>query len=300
MKVLVTGGAGDIGGSVVAALLPKHEVSILDRVPSERHPELQFLDVDLQDPKRTASLIRGFDIVVHLAALPDARSGTQDEILRVNNACTFNVLEAVRGNGIPRVVYGSSESASGYGTQTVSLRPDYFPIDSNHSSWPHEAYSLSKYFGEEMTRFYAEAHRIDVVSLRYCWVWGGGRSQDQWGKILGEASRGGGKDRLGAWIAVEDVAQGFALACDFEYDLPGGNFEYFYLTARDNFTEVASLDLVKTLWPDDMPEVRRPELYEANPKASLFDISKAERMLGYDPQVTTDDLREKFGIEQKT
>lgn len=298
MKVLVTGGAGDIGGSVVEALLPQHEVSILDRRPSERHPDLQFLDVNLEDARRTASLVRGFDIVVHLAALPDAMSGTQDEILRVNMACTFNVLEAVRGNGIPKVVYGSSESASGYGTKTVELRPDYFPIDSDHSSWPHEAYSLSKYFGEEMTRLYAEAHRIDVVSLRYCWVWGGARNQDQWGKILAEASRGGGKHSLGAWIAVEDVAQGFRLACDHEYDSPGGNFEYIYLTARDNFTDLPSLQLVKNKWPDDPPEVRRPELYEANPKASLFDISKAERMLGYDPQITTDDLRRKFGIER--
>ena len=298
MKVLVTGGAGDIGGSVVEALLPQHEVSILDRRPSERHPDLQFLDVNLEDARRTASLVRGFDIVVHLAALPDAMSGTQDEILRVNMACTFNVLEAVRCNGIPKVVYGSSESASGYGTKTVELRPDYFPIDSDHSSWPHEAYSLSKYFGEEMTRLYAEAHRIDVVSLRYCWVWGGARNQDQWGKILAEASRGGGKDSLGAWIAVEDVAQGFRLACDHEYDSPGGNFEYIYLTARDNFTHLPSLQLVKNKWPDDPPEVRRPELYEANPKASLFDISKAERMLGYDPQITTDDLRRKFGIER--
>ncbi len=298
MKVLVTGGAGDIGGSVVEALLPHHEVSILDRRPSERHPDLQFLDVNLEDARRTASLVRGFDIVVHLAALPDAMSGSQDEILRVNNACTFNVLEAVRGNGIPKVVYGSSESASGYGTKTVELRPDYFPIDSDHPSWPHEAYSLSKYFGEEMTRLYAEAHRIDVVSLRYCWVWGGARNQDQWGKILADASRGGGKDSLGAWIAVEDVAQGFRLACDHEYDSPGGNFEYIYVTARDNFTDLPSLQLVKNKWPDDPPEVRRPELYEANPKASLFDISKAERMLGYDPQITTDDLRRKFGIER--
>lgn len=298
MKVLVTGGAGDIGGSVVEALLPHHEVSILDRRPSERHPDLQFLDVNLEDARRTASIVRGFDIVVHLAALPDAMSGSQDEILRVNNACTFNVLEAVRGNGIPKVVYGSSESASGYGTKTVELRPDYFPIDSDHPSWPHEAYSLSKYFGEEMTRLYAEAHRIDVVSLRYCWVWGGARNQDQWGKILADASRGGGKDSLGAWIAVEDVAQGFRLACDHEYDSPGGNFEYIYVTARDNFTDLPSLQLVKNKWPDDPPEVRRPELYEANPKASLFDISKAERMLGYDPQITTDDLRRKFGIER--
>ncbi len=298
MKVLVTGGGGDIGGSVVEALLPQHEVSILDRRPSERHPDLQFLDVNLEDARRTASLVRGFDTVVHLAALPDAMAGTPDEILRVNMACTFNVLEAVRGNGIPRVVYGSSESASGFGTQIVQLRPDYFPIDADHPSWPHEAYSLSKYFGEEMTTLYAKAFDIDVIALRYCWVWGGARNQDQWGKILASGSRGGGKDRLGAWIAVEDVAQGFRLACDYQFSESRPHFEYIYLTARDNFTDFPSLDLVDMLWPDDTPPVQRPDLFEANPKASLFDLSKAERLLGYQPSVTTDDLRRKFGIER--
>ena len=298
MKVLVTGGGGDIGGSVVQALLPHHEVSILDRRPSARHPDLPFVNVNLEDPRRTASLVRGFDIVVHLAALPDAMSGTPDEILRVNMACTFNVLEAVRANGIPRVVYGSSESASGFGTQIVQLRPEYLPIDEQHPSWPHEAYSLSKYFGEEMAALYAKAFDIDVVALRYCWVWGGARNQDQWGKILSDGSRGGGKDRLGAWIAVDDVAQGVRLACDYRFSDPGPHFEYFYLTARDNFTNFPSLDLVKMLWPDDPPPVRRPELYEANPMASHFDISRAERLLGYKPSVTADDLRRKFGIER--
>ena len=299
MKVLVTGGAGDIGGSVVQALLPHHEVSILDRRPSQRHPDLQFLDVNLEDPRRTASLIRGFDTVVHLAALPDAMAGAPAEILRVNMACTFNVLEAVRGNGIPTVVYGSSESASGFGTQIVQLRPDYFPIDEQQPSWPHEAYSFSKYFGEEMAALYARAFDIDVLALRYCWVWGGARNRDQWGKILAGGSRGGGKDKLGAWIAVDDVAQGVRLACDYQFTGPRPHFEYVYLTARHNFTDSPSLDLVKALWPDSPPPVRRPYLYESNPRASLFDLSKAERLLGFRPSVTIDDLRQRLGIERR-
>ena len=299
MKVLVTGGAGDIGGSVVEALVPCHDVSILDRRPSERHPDLQFLDLNLEDPSRTASLVRGFDIVVHLAALPDAKSGAPDEILRVNMACTFNLLEAVRANGIPRVIYGSSESASGFGTQTVRLRPEYFPIDEQHPSWPHEAYSFSKFFGEEMAERYSIAFELDVISLRYCWVWGGVRNQDQWGKILQFGSSGGGKDSLGAWIAIDDVAQAARLACDYEFAGPPPHFECFYLTARDNFTDLPSLDLINRLWPDDPPPVRKPSLYQANPGASLYDLSKAERLLKYHPSITADDLRSKFQIVRK-
>ena len=114
-----------------------------------------------------------------------------------------------------------------------------------------------------------------------------------------EANTGGEKDWLGAWIAVEDVAQGIRLACDFQFTDQAPRFERFYLTARDNFTGDDTLHLVHERWPNQTPPIRKPALYTDNPKASVFDYSKATEMLGYTPSVNADALRDKFGIPRR-
>ena len=299
MKILVAGGAGDIGSAVVAELKQDHEVAILDLGPSSDHPELALRKVDLENAQMTASLVRGFDCLVHLAAIPDPYSDPGDVVFRVNLQATFNLLEAVRANGIGRVVYGCSESASGFGIHNRRFRPDYLPIDESHFSLPHEAYGSSKYLGEVLGRQYAHAYDIEFISLRYAWAWGGRRNRDSWFQILQNGSGGGEKDWLGAWIAHQDIARGARLACEYEFPGPWPRFERFYLTARDNFTDLDSLDLIEKHWPQDPPPVRKPGLYRRNPRASLFDISKAQRLLGYAPRIGVEELREQFGIQRR-
>ncbi len=297
-KVLVTGGSGDIGSAVVAQLRNSHALTILDRRPSKDHPDLPFLHVDLENSRMTASLVRGFDCVVHLAAIPDPFADPADQVFRVNMLSTFNLLEAARHNGIGRIVYGCSESASGFGIHNRAFRPDYFPIDERHRSIPHEAYGSSKYLSEILAQQYALAYDIEVISLRYAWAWGGRRNQDDWMAILRHGSGGGPKDWLGAWIAHADIAQGVGLAVRFQFAEPSSFFERFYLTARDNFTDLESLDLVTRQWPEDPPPIVKPDLYAANPRASLFDIAKAEHQLGFSPTVDLDDLRAQFRISR--
>lgn len=300
MKLLVTGGAGDIGTTVVTEIREQHDVTILDRRASTHHPDLPFIKIDLENASETASVVQGFDVVVHLAAIPDPFSDPDDVVFRLNCLSTFNLLEAVRAHGIRRIVFGCSESASGLGIHNRLYQPEYLPIDEEHPSWPHEGYSLSKYFGEVMCEEYSRAYDIEGISLRYAWVWGGARNQDQWMQLLAqEADTGGEKDWLGAWIAVEDVAQGIRLACDFQFTDQAPRFERFYLTARDNFTGNDTLHLVHERWPNQPPPIRKPELYVDNPKASVFDYSKATQMLGYTPSVNADALRDKFGIPRR-
>ena len=299
MRILVAGGAGDIGSAVVAELKASHQVSILDRRPSPDHQELPLLKVDLENARMTASLMRGFDCLVHLAAIPDPFSDPGDVVFRVNMLATYNLLEAARANGVRRVVYGCSESASGFGIHNRRFRPQYLPIDERHPSLPHEAYGSSKLLGEILCRQYAHAYDIETISLRYAWAWGGRRNRDDWTRILREGSGGGEKDWLGAWIAHSDIARGARLACEYKFPGPGPRFERFYLTARDNFTDLDSLDLVAKHWPQDPPPIRKPGLYRENPRASLFDLGRARRLLGFEPGVGIGDLRAQLGIERK-
>jgi len=298
MNILVTGGGGDIGGEVVSNLCETHSVSILDVQKSPRHSDLPFLEVDLMDANKVKSLVRGFDVVVHLAAIPDPFSDPAELVFRVNCMAIFNILEAIRANNIPRIVYGCSESASGFGIRNRSYKPRYLPIDEEHPSWPHESYGMSKYFGELMCQQYSMAYDLEAISLRYAWAWGGGRNISSWKSILERGSGGGDKDWLGAWVATSDIAQSILKSCEFEFSDGQSLFERFYVTARDNFTDLTTLELIDLNWPDDPPKVLQPELFEVNPKASLFDYRKATRMLGYVPTVDLDVLRERLGVNR--
>ncbi|MBT7303643.1 MAG: hypothetical protein HN849_29205, partial [Victivallales bacterium] len=84
---------------------------------------------------------------------------------------------------------------------------------------------------------------------------------------------------------VGDVARAIRLAV--EYQAPEGPlFEAFMLTAGQTMYNLPTLDVLKRIY-GDVPEVAAPEVYEADPYASVFDLRKARSLLGWTPQ---DDL----------
>jgi len=286
MKVLVTGGSGAIGRYVIKELVT-HDIAptILDmRPPQKQMPGVDFVSCDLTSLQATLATIKGYDAVVHLAAIPDPFSDPWDRVMSVNMATCFNVLEAVRQNGIPRIVYGCSESSTGFGIHYVNLTPLYFPIDEQHPCWPHETYSLTKRFGEEMCQLYTTAYGFQSISLRYCWVWVERNTPAIHELIeLGKKGQRNPKDWFGCYIAPHDVAQGIRLALQYQFPeeqkIP---FEAFFLTAETTFFPMPTLNALKETF-SPMPEVRAPHYYQDNPYAPPFDIRKAKRMLGFKP-----------------
>ena len=298
MKVLVTGGAGQIGTYVVARLKDNHDVTILDIKPSTVFPEVPFLEVDLTDRTQTEQ-VSGFDVVVHLAGIPNPFSDTGDRILSVNLAGTYNLLEAVRVHGVRRIIYGGSESESGYGIHTYPLQPDYLPIDEQHACRCHEAYSFSKYFNEFMCQEYARAYQIEMVALRYCWVWlDAFRAEIE--EILSEDVFGDqSKNWFGGYIFPEDVAQAIELALDYQLPDPAFPFDLFYLAGPTTSFEANTLTCVEKTFEGSPPPVRDMSYFIDNPHAPFFDIRKAKKLLGFNPQFGKDDLdhpdRVRFG-----
>ncbi|MHB1456422.1 MAG: NAD-dependent epimerase/dehydratase family protein [Armatimonadota bacterium] len=280
MKVLVTGGSGNVGGYVLDELVGKHEITVLDTKASLKHPDLPFININLMDASETLNAVKGFDAVVHLAAIPNPSKDPVDRVLHVNTLSTYNLMEAVRLNGIPRVVYASSESASGFGIHNVSHKPMYLPIDERHPSWPHETYSLSKYFGEVICQEYAHAYGIKVIALRYTWVWF--REDGDSMKNLVKHVQANGGDGFGAYVFAEDVAQAFKLSLD--YTFTGDEyFQSFYITADDALITVNDLDQIMKIYPTDGPPIDG-EYFGLHPQGSFFSIEKAKRLLGYKPQ----------------
>ena len=88
-----------------------------------------------------------------------------------------------------------------------------------------------------------------------------------------------------AYVAPEDVAQAFELTITVPY--PGYNV--FTISAADGLNRRETLDIAAERWPK-LPEIKRPEVFVANAHASVIDITKARRMLGYEPAISWRDM----------
>ncbi len=127
-RIVVTGGAGRLGRSLVAGLhATGHELVSLDQELSEA-PELAGVEqvaVDLTDPRAAHAAINGAraDALVHLAAIAVPFSAPEDVILTTNAALALNVLSAGVEAGIHRIVAASSPTVLGYGAPRVAARP---------------------------------------------------------------------------------------------------------------------------------------------------------------------------------
>jgi nucleoside-diphosphate-sugar epimerase len=283
MKLAVTGGSGNIGRRVCRELAEAgHEVWSVDRVPPG-NSNVGFREADLTALEETRNALRGADQVIHLAAIPNPYLDPAERVMSVNMAISYSVFEAARRLGIARVIYGCSESATGFGIHEPALRPEYVPIDEEHPVWPHETYSLSKYFGEVIGEKYSVAFGMQVLSLRYTWV-----IYESCLNRARELAAAYGRHEVpeepwfGAYISVGDVAR--AIRAAVEYDAGDGPlFEAFMLTAPQTMYNLPTLDVLKRIY-GDLPPVSDPSVYATDPYASVFDLRKAKQVLGWEPK----------------
>jgi len=285
-KILVTGGSGGVGEYVVRELAAQGIAhTVLDvREPAVLPDGVDYVHCDLMNKQEAIEATRGYDVIVHLAAIPNAFVDPPEHVMSVNMVTCFNLLEAARQNGVRRVVYAGSESSTGFGIHDAVLCPLYLPIDEAHPLWPHESYSFTKRFGEEMLENYSRAHGLEGISLRYCGVWM--RRDLQALSAMLEPSRRGEavtEPWFGCYVAAQDVAQAVRLA--IQYELTGEEpipFEAFFIMAATTFYAEPTLEVMRRIY-GDVPEVRDPGYYEEEPFAPAFDIRKARTLLGYAP-----------------
>lgn len=155
MYALVTGGAGFIGSHLVEQLLDEgHDVTVIDNLSSgsrEYVPgDATFIEGDITDAAVLEQNMHGdIDVVFHLAANPDVRSGAENPSLDVNENIlgTHNVLEAMRKNDVDEVVFTSSSTVYGEADEFPTPE-DYGPLE------PISMYGASKLSGESLISAY--------------------------------------------------------------------------------------------------------------------------------------------------
>jgi UDP-glucose 4-epimerase len=168
MRILVTGGAGYIGGTVTRLLLSeKHSVTVFDNLCHSKAAAVaagaEFVEGDLADRTLlTETLMLGrFDGVMHFAALIEAgESMSRPEIyFRNNTAGTLTLLEAMLATGHNRLVFSSTAACYGEPVST--------PILEDAALKPTNAYGESKLLVEQMLGWFNRVHGFRYASLRY-------------------------------------------------------------------------------------------------------------------------------------
>jgi len=168
LRVLVTGGAGYIGGTVANALLDAgHEVVIYDNLCHARRDlvpaRAEFVDGDIADRAKLEQIFdaRHFDGVMHFAALIEAGESMKvpEVYFRSNTAATLSLLEAMIAKRVDRLVFSSTAALYG--------NPESIPIREDAKLEPTNTYGESKLLVEHMLRWINQIHGLRYASLRY-------------------------------------------------------------------------------------------------------------------------------------
>ena len=296
MKILVTGGAGFIGSHLSEALLRRGEqVVIVDDLNDFYSPALKqanleavreagqfvFRQADIRDQDEMASIIAATrpDAIVHLAARAGVRPSLEQPLLYedTNVRGTTVLLDAARRFGVRKFVFASSSSIYGMANR-VPFRED------DHRHAPISPYAATKIAGEMLCHTWAHLYGLRTVCLRFFTVYGPRQRPDLAIRKFVEAiDRGDAIPMFGDgsssrdYTFVDDTVSGILGAIDYDCA-----FDVFNL---GNSEPVSLREMIRTI-ERALGKKARLKMLPDQPgdvPITYADISKARRLLGYDP-----------------
>ena len=293
-KFLVTGGAGFIGSNLCEAILELgYNVRCLDNFSTGKrenieallsNPKFELVEGDIRDLDTCMKACEGVDYVSHQAAWGSVPRSIEMPLLYedINIGGTLNMLEAARQNGVKRFVYASSSSV--YGDE-----PN-LPKREDRVGKVLSPYALTKKTNEEYARLYTTLYGLETVGFRYFNVFG--RRQDPHGYyaavipkflkalISGEAPtiNGDGKQSRD-FTYIENVIEANLKGMLAPSEAAGEAFNVAYggqvylIDLYNKLCELLGVDIKPNFGPDRAGDI----------KHSNADISKAQRLLSYNP-----------------
>jgi uronate dehydrogenase len=246
-RVLITGAAGNLGGILRHGLKARgYDLRLTDlKDIADLGADEDFRRLDLRDGVAVASAMAGVDAVVHFGAIPV--EDTFGAILEANFRGTYNVFEAARLAGARRVVFASSNHVVGFHRRTSSL-------DARALHRPDSYYGLSKAYGEDLARLYADKHGIGTLCIRI-------------GSCL---PRPGDARHLSTWISERDLIQLVSIGLD----APALHFEVVYgISANDRSWWDNSAALALGYRPQDNSEPFAEEILTRETPEDADDIA---------------------------
>jgi UDP-N-acetylglucosamine/UDP-N-acetylgalactosamine 4-epimerase len=292
---LITGGAGFIGSNLCEVLLDKgYKVRCLDNLSNGKqenvdlfinHPKYTFIKGDILDFGTCMEACNNVDYVLHQAAWGSVPRSIEMPLFyeEVNIKGTINMMEASRQNGVKKFVYASSSSV--YGDE-----PN-LPKQEGREGNLLSPYALTKMVAEEYGKLYTKLYGLDTYGLRYFNVFG--KRQNPHGayaavipkfikQLLNDdipTINGDGKQSRD-FTYIENVIEANLKACKANSNAAGQSYNIAF-GGREYLIDIYE-ELCKALEKDIKP-IFGPER-KGDIKHSNADISKAKKLLGYDPQ----------------
>jgi len=299
MKFLVTGGAGFIGHNVVRILesqghecividtctdygfIPKEELTYLINERSKRI-NARIRSIDIREGQFVDTIFKTYkpDVVIHMASFPRQKVVEQNPLLasEVMSTGLVNLLEKSKQYAVKKFVYISSSMV--YGDFTADVLEA-------HVCRPQGQYGIMKLMGEKLVEDYHRLGAFDYTIIRPSAVYGEWDVEDRVvSKFMTMAMRGEtlkvkGADEVLDFTYVEDTAQGIVLAATNER----ANSQIYNITRSDEkqYTLKDAAELaIKIAGKGDLIVADRDLSF---PKRGRLSIMKAQRDLGYSPQV---------------
>jgi len=165
MKVAVFGASGFVGINVVNALQQAGIEVIASDIRESPHITAEFKPADLLDYDQVAGVVKGSDMVVHLAASPLPVSIEKPRLnARINIEGSLNVMDAAREHGVQKIIFSSASSLVG--------EVKYNPVDEAHPATPKTPYGVAKYAIEHYLRVYQELYGLNYLIFRFYNIYG--------------------------------------------------------------------------------------------------------------------------------
>jgi UDP-glucuronate 4-epimerase len=297
-EVLVTGGAGFIGSTLVEMLLAEGlRVTVVDNFDSfygravkcrnlascQNNRNFRLVESDIRDTAALRTYLTGeYDAIVHLAAKAGVRPSIQDPVAyqEVNVRGTQNLLELAREWRTGQFVFASSSSVYGINPR-VPWRED------DHVLLPISPYASTKVSAELLGHVYSHLHGIRFIALRFFTVYGPRQRPDlaihKFTRLMQEGKPlpvyGDGLSRRD-YTYVDDIVRGIRRAMDYTAT------PYEVINLGNNRT-VSLVEMIRVL--EDVvgqkPILNKQPDQPGDVPQTYADLSKAETLLGYHPQM---------------